>query len=176
MPASSSASVSGLPTTLTTLGSVFSSSRVMTAQMVPISTSASASGASAAWTVAGETVGRSPCRLTTISSSEPMICSASWMREVPLAWSARVITASPPASSMALAMEKSSVATTTRPRPASIARRQTWTIIGWPLMSASGFPGRRVEAMRAGMRTMARCGHGRNLGKTAETGETQDDN
>ena len=40
MPASSSASVSGLPTTLTTLGSVFSASRVMTAQMVPISTSA----------------------------------------------------------------------------------------------------------------------------------------
>ena len=38
--------------------------------------------------------------------------------------------------------------------PASTARRQTWTIIGSPWMSASGLPGRRVAPMRAGMRTM----------------------
>ncbi len=31
----------------------------------------------------------------------------------------------------------------------------TWTIIGRPQISASGLPGRRVEAMRAGMSTMA---------------------
>src|SRR5271170_1894215 len=36
---------------------------------------------------------------------------------------------------------------------ASIARRQTCTIIGSPQMSASGLPGKRMEAMRAGMRT-----------------------
>ena len=35
--------------------------------------------------------------------------------------------------------------------PASMARRQTWTIIGSPWISARGLPGRRVEAMRAGM-------------------------
>ena len=37
------------------------------------------------------------------------------MREVPLTWSARVITASPPAARIAAAIATSSVATTTRP-------------------------------------------------------------
>ena len=35
---------------------------------------------------------------------------------------------------------------------AASARRITCTIIGNPAMSASGFPGKRVEAMRAGIR------------------------
>ena len=38
-----------------------------------------------------------------------------------------------------------------RARPRA-ARPATWTIIGAPAMSASGLPGRRVEAMRAGIR------------------------
>src|SRR5688572_26138635 len=50
-------------------------------------------------------------------------------------------------------MTSESVATTTGPTFAAWARRITCTIIGWPAMSASGFPGNRVEAIRAGMRT-----------------------
>ena len=38
-----------------------------------------------------------------------------------------------------------------RPRPAASARRSTCTIIGVPAMSASGLPGSRVAAIRAGM-------------------------
>ena len=34
---------------------------------------------------------------------------------------------------------------------AAMARSHTWQIIGLPAMSASGFPGRRFAAMRAGM-------------------------
>ncbi len=52
------------------------------------------------------------------------------MREVPLRWSGPVITVSPPAARTAAAIPSSSVATATRPMSASIARRQTWTIIG----------------------------------------------
>ena len=48
----------------------------------------------------------------------------------------------------------SSAATQTGPTSASIARRQTWTMMGAPWMSASGLPGRRVEFMRAGIRTI----------------------
>ena len=50
-------------------------------------------------------------------------------------------TASPPAPRTAAAISGASVATTTRPISASTARRQTWTIIGSPAMSASGLPG-----------------------------------
>ena len=49
-----------------------------------------------------------------------------------------------------------SVATATRPMPAASARRITCTIIGWPAISASGLPGRRVAAMRAGISTRMR--------------------
>ena len=78
--------------------------------------------------------------------------SASKMRSEPDGWSARVITARPPAFSTAAAMVSSSVATTTGPSLAASARRSTCTIIGTPAISASGLPGRRVEAMRAGIR------------------------
>src|SRR6185295_16472865 len=57
---------------------------------------------------------------------------------------------------MAAAISGVSVATTTLPIPVSSARRSTWTIIGRPAMSISGLPGRRVEAMRAGIRTRVR--------------------
>src|SRR5713101_22683 len=46
-----------------------------------------------------------------------------------------------------------SVATTTGPTAAAVARSSTCTIIGLPQRSASGFPGSRIEASRAGMRT-----------------------
>src|SRR6266853_665248 len=60
--------------------------------------------------------------------------------------------ARPPAFSTAVAMISSSQATTTGPSWAASARRSTWTIIGRPAISASGLPGSRVEAIRAGMR------------------------
>src|SRR5262249_23020178 len=77
------------------------------------------------------------------------------MRSEPEAWSLRVMTARPPAFSTAAATASESVATTTSPIAASRARRSTCTIIGTPLRSARGLPGRRVEARRAGMRTIA---------------------
>ncbi len=51
-------------------------------------------------------------------------------------------------------MAGSAQATATAPIPASSARRMTCTIIGRPAISASGLPGRRVDAMRAGMTTI----------------------
>jgi len=51
-------------------------------------------------------------------------------------------------------MVSSSQATTTGPMPAATARRQTWTIMGSPAISASGLSGRRVAARREGMTTM----------------------
>src|SRR5690348_3471860 len=69
------------------------------------------------------------------------------------------MTAAPPRCSTASAMAGASVATNTRPSLAAKARRHTCTIIGSPAMSASGLPGSRVEAMRAGMRmTMSGIG------------------
>src|SRR5581483_9793298 len=63
------------------------------------------------------------------------------------------MTARPPAFSTAAATASESVATTASPTLAAAARRRTCTIIGNPPISASGLPGRRVEASRAGMRT-----------------------
>ena len=54
------------------------------------------------------------------------------MRSEPEGWSGRVSTALPPARSTAAAISLSAQATATGPIPASIARRQTWTIIGSP--------------------------------------------
>ncbi len=51
-----------------------------------------------------------------------------------------------PFASTAALIRASSVATTTRAAPAAIARSATRTTIGLPAMSASGLPGRRVEA------------------------------
>ena len=51
-------------------------------------------------------------------------------------------------------MRASSVATTTSDAPAASARRATCTIIGTPAIGASGLPGSRVDAMRAGIATM----------------------
>src|SRR5579862_2450081 len=62
------------------------------------------------------------------------------------------MTARPPDLSTAAAISAESVATTTGPSFAASARRKTCTIIGRPAISASGLPGRRVEAIRAGIR------------------------
>ena len=101
-------------------------------------------------------VGRSPCTFTTTSCrpSGSNASTASKMRSEPDGWSARVSTAMPPAR---LHRVDDLGVRPWRPRPgpspASMARRQTCTIIGSPRMSASGLSGSRVEAMRAGMRT-----------------------
>ena len=50
--------------------------------------------------------------------------------------------ASPPAPGCTSAMSTSAAATSTWPTLASMARRQTCTIIGTPQISASGFPGK----------------------------------
>src|SRR3546814_5585129 len=76
------------------------------------------------------------------------------MRSEPLACAGSVSTATPPAAVTAAAIASSAQATTTGPTPASMARRQTWTIMGTPWMSASGLSGSRVEARRAGIITI----------------------
>ena len=63
-----------------------------------------------------------------------------------------------------------------RPRPGRVpaASRppQTCTIIGLPAMSASGLPGSRVEAIRAGMRVMTvGVGHGCAMGCNGASGK-----
>ena len=120
-----------------------------------MSTVRSESGPIEAPMIAGSMVGRSPCTLTTTSwcPAGSTLSSASARRSEPDGWSARVITAMPPAASTAWAIAAVSVATTTGPIPASMARRQTWTIIASPAISASGLFGRRVAARRAGIST-----------------------
>src|SRR3954469_11217013 len=66
------------------------------------------------------------------------------------------MTATPPWDVTTAAISGVSVATATRPILAASARRSTWTIIGSPAISSSGLPGRRVDAMRAGMSTRVR--------------------
>src|SRR5262249_43261159 len=102
----------------------------------------------------GASVGRSPWTLTT-NSARPAgsaMPSASNTRSEPEAWSARVITARPPALWTAASISRESVATTTGPTAAASARRSTWTIIGSPAISASGLPPGRGAALRAGIR------------------------
>ena len=70
----------------------------------------------------------------------------------PWAGAGSVMTVRPPAASTASAIARSPQATTTGPTSAATARRQTCTIIGTPAMSASGLPGSRVAASRAGIR------------------------
>src|SRR5690348_16165850 len=87
--------------------------------------------------------------------------NASKIRSDPDGWETAVITAFAPASRTAASTFGSSQATHTGPTSASSARRTTWTIIGRPAMSASGFPGSRVEAIRAGIKTTGRLGAAR---------------
>ena len=54
---------------------------------------------------------------------------------------------------MASKIALSPAATSTGPTLASIARRQTCTIIGSPWIGAKGLSGKRVAAKRAGMTT-----------------------
>ena len=105
---------------------------------------------------AASMVGRSPCTFSTMPQrrSGSALSSASEIRSEPETWSARVMTARPPAFSTQAKIASESVATTTGPVPAASARRSTCTIIGVPAMSASGLPGSRVEAIRAGMMVM----------------------
>ena len=89
--------------------------------------------------------------MVAISPSGSSRETASNMRSEPLAWSGRVIRASPPARRTASQMASSSATTTTGPHLASTARRQTWTIMGSPAISASGLSGSLVAFSRAGM-------------------------
>ena len=66
------------------------------------------------------------------------------------------MTARPPAVMTASATSGSQQAIATSPTSAASACRNTRTTIGTPPMSASGFPGKRLAAMRAGMITIGR--------------------
>ncbi len=108
--------------------------------------------------MAGAMNGMSPCRLTTTSqapsgSSAP---SAASTRSEPDGRPGSVSTARPPAACTASTISESPAATATSPTAARIAWRSTRTTIGSPPMSASGLPGRRVAARRAGMITIGR--------------------
>ena len=81
------------------------------------------------------------------------------MRSEPEGRSGSVSTARPPARLDGVAtISRSAAATTTGPISAATACRQTRTIIGTPAMSASGLPGSRVDAMRAGISTIGFIG------------------
>ena len=73
------------------------------------------------------------------------------MRSLPLECRGEVSSASAPKLRAAASTSSLSVAITTDAAEAAMARRQTCSISGaWPIR-ASGLPGRRSEAMRAGM-------------------------
>src|ERR1700759_3400218 len=67
------------------------------------------------------------------------------------------MTALPPCAVTAAAVSAEWFAPAPRQLRALPPRRSTWTIIGVPAMSSNGLPGRRVEAMRAGISTKVRC-------------------
>src|SRR3954468_14375283 len=83
-----------------------------------------------------------------------MAASAAKMRSDPLGRSGSVSTACPPTALMAFTIAGSPAATTTGPNLAALACSQTRTIMGRPAISASGLPGRRVDAMRVGISRM----------------------
>ena len=82
------------------------------------------------------------------------VARAACTRSEPRGSVGSVSTATPPLARTASAISGSPQATATGPISASRARSSTCTIIGRPWMSASGLPGSRVEAMRAGMTTI----------------------
>ena len=106
---------------------------------------------------AGTTSGSSPCTLRKISSpSRTEVAATSAMRSVPERCSARVMTASAPNAVAACTTRSSSVAIITREiLLALLARSHTRWIIGLPASTTRTFPGKRVEAKRAGMIAMA---------------------
>src|ERR1700737_2579602 len=83
---------------------------------------------------------------------------AACIRSDPVGCRRSVMTAWPPAASIASAISLSPQATTTGPISAATARRQTCTIIGVPAISASGLPGNRVAASREGIRMIGFSG------------------
>src|SRR5262245_39949342 len=91
---------------------------------------------------------------TTIASPSPAATSA--RRSVPVAWSELVIATFAPKERHAAATRSSSVATiTSRRLRAPRAPSKTRRTIGTPAIGASGLPGKRVAANRAGIRPTA---------------------
>ena len=96
--------------------------------------------------------GSSPWMLIITSlSSGRKACAASPQRSVPEAWSGEVITATPPKPRTQSAIRSSSVATAKSLTSDDRTRSYTHCTIGLPWIKASGLPGKRVEAYRAGM-------------------------
>ena len=88
------------------------------------------------------------------SSGRPSCATASARRSVPVEWSPRVISARTPWAWAACSTRASSVAMQTCAAPERAARSAVRTTMGLPAMSARGLSGRRVEAVRAGIRAM----------------------
>ena len=101
----------------------------------------------------GSNVGKSPCRLTTTSCARSGSSSAraACTRSDPTAAPDRSAPRGRRRPGPPLAISGSPQATATGPIPACLPHSSICTIIGLPPMSASGLPGRRVEAMRAGI-------------------------
>ena len=80
------------------------------------------------------------------------------MRSEPDGSAGSVSTARPPAARTASTISASPQATATGPIVRLARASSTCTIIGRPWISASGLPGSRVAAMRAGMMTIGFTG------------------
>jgi hypothetical protein len=88
------------------------------------------------------------------SFGQSCLTTTSASRSVPLACSVAVMQTSAPNAVAARSMRSSSVAITTWPAALAEAVSNTYCSIGLPSNWRSGFPGRRVEAKRAGMTTL----------------------
>src|SRR5262245_50090847 len=134
-------------------------------------TDGSENGATTSPMARGSSNGSSPCTLTTMSQSSDEATSA--RRSVPVGWSGRVSRTLPPNSLTVVAIRKSSVATITRDTSGDAsARRYTCSIIVRPSISASGLPGNRVEANRAGMTATMSSGSLESTREPVDAGRT----
>ena len=87
-----------------------------------------------------------------MSYSPAVLSAACAHRSVPFGIASSVMTTSPPAFTIASRIRSSSVATTRASNcDAFFAWRYVRTIIGFPAIITSGFPGNLVDAYRAGM-------------------------
>ena len=129
-----------------------SAAKTLADVIIPIFLSAAIVAASFA-TTTGSTRGSSPCTLMTCEYPRSFFATSA-TRSVPLRCFGEVIATSAPNPNAHSAIRRSSVATITVSTPFARAHRShTCWISGLPAIRCSGFPGRRVDAKRAGMMT-----------------------
>ena len=136
-----SARPAALTTTFTTFGLPYSSGLVIGVAAVDISVCASAPATASI--TAGSISGSSPWMFTTASQAQRAATSA--IRSEPLGWSGAVISARQKSCATSQ-IRVSSVATITSASDLACWQRSTTCrMSGLPAISASGFPGNRVE-------------------------------